>query len=162
MYVRPLIVFKTPFYEPRYKQFRNPSELQKFLTVFDFMRPHMCSRLQTGMPEFQLGTKLEFTIDGYFCESDVKWGPRFIVARAVTNNQGRIFADIPTDAPGGGGDSMLVTREYKLVQIHRDMADAVIDIHNMRQLWPVCEESRSEFVKFLTYLNRQKYQIKRR
>ncbi len=97
MYVRPLIVFKTPFYEPRYKQFRNPSELQKFLTVFDFMRPHMCSRLQTGMPEFQLGTKLEFTIDGYFCESDVKWGPRFIVARAVTNNQGRIFADIPTD-----------------------------------------------------------------
>lgn len=104
MYVRPLIVFKTPFYEPRYKQFRNPSELQKFLTVFDFMRPHMCSRLQTGMPEFQLGTKLEFTIDGYFCES--------IVARAVTNNQGRIFADIPTDAPGGDDDSMLVTREY--------------------------------------------------
>lgn len=84
------------------------------------------------------------------------------MARAVTNNQGRIFADIPTDAPGGDGDSMLVTREYKLVQIHCDMADAVIDIHNMRQLWPICENSRSEFIKFLTYVSRERYKIHKR
>ena len=100
----PVFVFRTPFYEPRYQEFYNIAHLKEFLTEFNFMAPHAVSNLSTGLPEFQLGTKLEFTIDGYFCES--------IVARAVTNNQGRIFADIPTDAPGGDDDSMLVTREY--------------------------------------------------
>lgn len=160
MYVRPLIVFKTPFYQPAYSEFRNPSELQKFLAGFDFMRPHTCSRLQTGLPEFQLGTKLEFTLDGYFCESNIQWGPRFIVGRAAYTDGHRIIAEIPMDV--ADTDGKMVKREYKTVQLHRGMADAIINLQNMRQLWPCTEESRSEFVKFLTYLNRQKYQIKRR
>lgn len=161
MYVRPLIVFKTPFYEPQYKQFRNPSELQKFLTGFDFMRPHMPSRLQTGMHEFQLGTKLEFTIDGYFCESDIKWGPRFIAARGISIDNNRVYADVAMDCLDTVNNS-IVTREYRPIQIHHGRVDAIVDMHNMQQLWPACEESRSEFVKFLTCVARQKYQIKQR
>ncbi len=165
MQIIPQIVFKTPFYEPTYRQFRNPSELQKFLAVFDFMRPHKFSHMQTGLPEFQLGTKLEFTIDGYFCESNVKWGPRFIVAQSVYLNGKSIFARLPMDVPTDPGKGAVVMRELDMVRLHPGMMDAILDmndIRNFRQLWPICEESRSEFIKFLTMLNRQKYQIRRR
>ena len=162
MYVRPLIVFQTPFYEPTHRLFKSPAELQKFLAGFDFMRPHMVSRLQTGMPEFQLGTKLEFTLDGYFCESDIKWGPKFLVGRNVRHDGNRVVADFPMDSHHAAPDSMMITREYRTMPVHRDMADAVIDLRNMRQLWPMCEESRSEYVKFLTAVNRQRFQIKAR
>ena len=163
MYIRPHIVFQTPFYDPQYRQFRNPSELQKFLAGFDFMRPHMVSRLQTGLPEFQLGTKLEFTLDGYFCESDIKWGPNLLVGRNVRTAGNKILVDVPMDAPpNASADSMMVSHAYQTIQIYRDMADAVVDLRTMRQLWPLCEESRSEYVKFLTAVNRQRFEIKAR
>lgn len=73
-YTRPLIVFKTPFYEPTYCEFRNPPELQKFLADFNFMRSHELTDWSVGRPEFQLGTRLEFDIDDYLCESNIKWG----------------------------------------------------------------------------------------
>lgn len=162
MYIYPKIVFKTPFYTPQYNEFRNPSELARFLTGFDFMRPHEVSNMSIGRPEFQLGTKLEFVLDGYFCESDVKWGPRFLVARRVYDCGGRMFAEVPSDKPTSELDATTVFREYRPMQIFRGMVDAIVDIRDMHQLWPKCEASRSEYVKFLTKLSRQKYRIRTR
>ena len=58
----PVFVFRTPFYEPRYQEFYNITHLKEFLTEFNFMAPHAVSNLSTGLPEFQLGTKLEFIL----------------------------------------------------------------------------------------------------
>ena len=159
----PVFVFRTPFYEPRYQEFYNVTHLKEFLTEFNFMAPHAVSNLSTGLPEFQLGTKLEFILDGYYCESDIRWGPRFIAARSIRidNASGRVYADVPMDSHSRNG-GRIVNREYREILLHRGITDAVINMHNLRQLLPVCEENRSELNKFLSIVMREKYQIKRR
>lgn len=165
MIVRPNIVFQTPFYEPHICDFKNVAELKRFFQFcFNFMRPHEKTTLQTGLPEFRLGTRYSFSFDGYYYESDIKWGPRFIVAKNIIHDSdGRIFANIPVDAPTNSSESdELVYREFRSVQITPRMANATIDINTHRQLWPICEENRSEFARFLTFLGRQKIDIKSR
>ena len=161
--MRPLFVFRTPFYSPQYQEFYNAAQLKEFLMDFDFMQPHKISRLPTGLPEFQLGTKLVFEIDGYFGESDVRWGPRFIAGRNVNidSRTGRVYADVPLDSHVGPQNG-IIRREYCKIPFRRNMADAVIDLSNLRQLWPVCENSCSEFIKFLTYVSRERYKIHKR
>ncbi len=158
-YTRPLIVFKTPFYEPTYCEFRNPPELQKFLADFNFMRSHELTDWSVGRPEFQLGTRLEFDIDDYLCESNIKWGPRFIVGRNVRVDGKKILAEIPVDAASNNG--LIVKREYATVALNRGMMDAVIDLHTMRQLWPLCESHHSELSKFFARVAHERYKIMR-
>lgn len=163
MNLKPVFVFRTPFYEPRYQEFYNIAHLKEFLTEFNFMAPHTVSNLSVGLPEFQLGAKLEFVMDGYYCGSDIRWGPRFIVARSVRidNASGRAYADVPMDSHCMRMDG-IVNREYREILLHRGITDAVINLHNLRQLFPVCKENRSELNKFLSTIAREKYQIKRR
>ena len=102
---------------------------------------------------------MEFFIDGYACSSDVRWGPRFVVGRRVKFDGKRMFIETPLDASVCDN---LVLRQYCEIPFHRGMADAVINLDGLRQLWPVCENSRSELIKFLTRTAREQYTIKRR
>lgn len=159
MNVRPLFIFRTPFYEPRYQEFYSTARLREFLTEFNFLAPHIPSVAPSGLAEFQLGARMEFFIDGYACSSDVRWGPRFVVGRRVKFDGKRMFIETPLDTSVCDN---LVLRQYCEIPFHRGMADAVINLDGLRQLWPVCENSRSELIKFLTRTAREQYTIKRR
>lgn len=144
-----LYVFKTPFYEPKYKEFHNILELKNFLQTFDFMKPHAATGLQTGLPEFQLGVCIKVASNEYSTFSNIKWGPRFIVARSVKKDEkGHLVAEIPMDA--ACSTNYLIHREYKDMPIRNGMADAFIDLKNLKQVWPKCETPRSELQKFFT------------
>ena len=159
MDITPKIVFRTPFYEPNFQDFYTRAQLKEFLSEFDFMAPHRPSCLPTGTAEFQLGSQIEFDIDGYSLSSDIQWGPRFIVARHVKYDGKRILIESPVDSDMRRG---MVSREYRYIPFHRGMADAVIELRKLRQLWPICENSRSEFIRFLTHVSRQRYKIRAR
>lgn len=160
MHVRKLFVFKTPFYSPKYKEFYSIEELREFLKGFDFMKPHTVSNFSTGLPEFQVGVKVLFGIDGEIVQSEVYWGPRFIVGRGVSVEDKKIYALVPMDKASISKNG-LVEREYKFVKLPNGTVDAVIDLRNMYQLWPKCHKrTKTEFDKFISFILRKQYRIR--
>ena len=159
MYVRPIIVFKTSFYEPSYCEFRNISSLQNFLKNFDFMRPHKISRLSTGLPIFRLGVKYECFIEGYVFRSDVKWLSAFLCGRYCKKDKnGKMVVSVPFDKIIEKDNGSTVYREYKEIPFHKDMVDAVINVDKLRQVWPK-NVTMSEMVKFLKSVEKNKNKI---
>ena len=73
----------------------------------------------------------------------------------------RLFVDAPMTKIGAFGLANS-PREWREIPFHHGMADAVIDLTNMRQLWPKCEFSRSELARFMTRVARQRYIIRGR
>lgn len=162
MYVRKMYVFKTPFYEPKYKEFYSVNELTKFLQNFDFMQPHEVRNFSAGLPEFQIGAKISFSVNGNFCESDVLWGPKFLAGRCVHIVDKKVFAFLPMDKISDDKTNF-IGREYKPIQIRPGLTNAVIDLATMRQLWPNCHKKvDTELTKFFLYIAKKKYYIKPR
>ncbi len=161
MYVRPIFVFKTHFYEPSYCEFKSFISLKNFLKNFDFMHPHEVSRLSTGLPVFQLGVKYECFLEGYVFRSDVKWISAFLCGRYCRKDQnGKMFVSVPFDKVINNTNSEIVYREYKEIPFHKNMADAVINIDKMRQVWPK-NYTTSEMKKFLASVEKIKRKIRR-
>ena len=147
--MRIFYVFKTPFYQPKYKEFYNFDELKKFLQSFNFMQPHFSSNIPTGLPEFQLGCCFGLKINGDFCKSEIKWGPKFIVGRNVRKDEnGKVFITVPMDVKGNQAQQDLVFREYKEIRFNKNMADAIIDLDSLRQIWPKRKKTKTELVRF--------------
>lgn len=160
MHVRKVFVFKTPFYSPQYEEFYSAEELTKFLKNFDFMAPHKQNRYSTGLPEFQLGSKVLFGINGEFVESKVQWGPRFIVGLHIWHEDKQIKALVPMDKKSVNWAG-LVEREYKEVKIPIGRADVIIDLRSMYQLWPKCyRRTKTELDKFIGSVLKKRYHVR--
>lgn len=154
MYVKPLIVFEIQYdcrNVNRINVFNNVGGLSKFLHQYDFTTVSD-KQLPYCAPMFRLGTFLRFCVDGYECESDIKWGPRFIVGQRVRMDNKRIFITSQYNT------SMLGVNE---MPFHIGMVDAVVMPESMRQLWPHCGEySRSELARFMTRVAHERYEVK--
>lgn len=167
MRIKQVLVFKTSFYSPLYREFSDSQQLKQFLSGFDFMKPHPVSNLRTGLPEFELTTRVVIQQNGEPYTSVPQHATRFIAARKIRVDkskpgQVRIFAEIPMDVPSNN-DSNVVNREYREVLLPKKSYDAIIDLQHLRQLWPMCKEkSRGELQKFLTSAMHTKNAIKGR
>ena len=164
MYVKPLIIFETKLngtLVDSFRVFRTPHTLKTFLESWNYMQPSPSGEMSEVLPEFRLGTRLRFNLDDYLCRSDILWGPRFIIGRAMRMDGKRLFVDAPMTKIGAFGLANS-SREWREIPFHHGMADAVIDLTNMRQLWPKCEFSRSELARFMTRVARQRYIIRGR
>lgn len=161
--LHPMFVFNTPwrssFYDS-YHECHNAKDLKKYLSRYDFSAPSVIHGYSGVLPEFRLGTKYDFTINGYDFKSGVKWGPRFLFARDIRLDGKRIFINVPMDASVSDADGVDVPRVWQWMPFHHGMADAVIDLYNLRQLWPKCEESRSELNKFLSRMSRERLSVR--
>lgn len=161
--IKTLFIFKTSFYNPQYKEFYSSDELKNFLHSFDFMQSHAISNVPTGLPEFQLGCCFGVHVNGDFCKSNIKWGPRFIVGSEVREDEkGRIFVKVPMDKKETSDVSSVVYREYQEIRFNKNMADAIIDLVSMQQIWPKRKHSKTELVKFLLYAIKESYKLKYR
>lgn len=150
MYVRPILAFKTPFYEPHYREFYDFYSLQCFLKTFDFMRTHKRSNLSTGLPIFHLGVKYEVALGDNVTQSNVKWISAFLCASNLRkDSDGKMFVSVPMDKKMGNSNAKTVYREYKEIAFNKDMVDAVINLDNFYQIWPRCSLKKTEWVKFL-------------
>ena len=149
MQANSVYVFKTPFYTPHYKEFYSLYDLKDFLQRFNFMRSHKNTNIPTGLPEFRLGYRVGVVINGFYYKSDVKWGPRFIVAKSIREEKnGDIFALVPMDIVHGDEDSN-IRREYGEIKFNKSTADAIIDLSTLKQIWPKRHKYANELERFL-------------
>lgn len=160
IFVRPLIVFDTQWNSTVFENYRvlqSPKELKKFLLAYDFIAPSVVYTYKHGAPSFRLGTKYIFSVDGYDFTSDIKWGPRFWVGRNIRTDGKRMFIESPT-APISNicADGTETPHVWREVPFQHGMADAVIDLKNLRQIWPKCEGARSELAKFIARASRER------
>lgn len=164
MRLKAKIIFKTPFYTPQQQEFYNPVDLTDYMRQLDafFMRPHKSTHLQVGLPEFQLGFCSEASCDGVSMDSDVKWGPRFLVACDVREDGKRLVVTVPADCIAQDNQNGVIKRQWREVAVAQHTVDAVFDCHNMRQLWPRRERAKTELVRFLTKFARFKSNVKDR
>lgn len=156
MRTRAVYVFKTSFYEPKYKEFYTQKDLEKFLSELDFMKPHLESRYSVGLPEFQLGSCLVVYKDGNCFKSDVKWGPKFIIGNNINiDKDGQVFIDVATDDIKS--DGKIIKRIYKKTKLNKNRIDAIIESDCHHQIWPKCDRwKKTVFIKFLTQVSKQK------
>lgn len=162
MYVRPIIVFKTPFYEPNYCEFYDCCSLQDFLKKFNFMRSHNRSRFSTGLPLFHLGVKYELVLGDVLYQSDVKWISAFLCGTNLRKDtNGKMMVSVPMDKELGRKNDKTVYREYREIPFYADMADAVINLDKFRQVWPKCSFEKSEWVKFLKSVRKIESKIRK-
>lgn len=164
MQTNAVYVFKTPFYTPCYKEFYRPEDLKNFLQKFNFLRSHQQTNIPTGLPEFQLGCRMGVIIDGYYYKSEVKWGPKFIVGHHVRiDKNGKIFASVPMDKILDDGENKnRVSREYQEIRFSKNMANAIIDLRSLRQIWPQCKTPSTELAKFFKKIIREQETIRKR
>lgn len=162
MYVRPIIAFKTPFYEPTYREFYDFYSLQNFLRKFNFMRAHDRSNLSTGLPGFHLGVKYELVLGDVLYQSDVKWISAFLCGSYLRKDaDGKMFVSVPMDKELGRKNAKTVYREYREIPFNEDMADAVINLDKFYQVWPKCSFEKSEWVKFLKSVSKIESKIRK-
>lgn len=159
MQVNTVYVFKPPFYTPNYKEFYSSHELKDFLQNFNFMRVHESKEFNTGLPEFQLGYRIGVIINGFYYKSDVKWGPRFIAGKRVREEKdGKIFASVPMDKIS---DTKIIKREYQEVRFSKNMADAIINMDSLNQIWPKHQKFNSELLKFFRRAMKEQNKMKK-
>lgn len=156
MRTRAVYIFKTSFYEPRYKEFYNRKDLEQFLSELDFMKPYLKTSYSAGLPEFQLGSCLVVYKDGECLRSDIKWGPKFIIGNNISvDKEGRIFIDIATDKIAKDGN--IIQRDYKKTKLNKNRIDAILSSVDHHQIWPKCDRwKKTVFIKFLTQVSKQK------
>ncbi len=149
MQANSVYVFKTPFYTPHYKEFYSLHDLKNFLQKFNFMRSHQNTNISTGLPEFRLGYRVGVVINGFYYKSDVKWGPRFMVAKSIRETEkGEIFALVPMDKiPNPGANK--IWREYAEIRFNKSRVDAIIELGSLTQIWPKKRNYAAELPKFL-------------
>ncbi len=149
MQIKVKYVYRTSFCQPAYQQFNSARDLSNFLNRVDFMAPRLISRLSPGLPQFQLGTVLEVTLNGYLCRSDIKWGPVFLVARNIDfDAHGRMIAEIPSDSSTSPKNG-IISRELAWRHVNPADFSAILNVDNLHQLWPYAsEKSRTELCKF--------------
>ncbi len=155
MRTRAVYIYKTNFYEPRYKEFYSRKDLEQFLSELDFMKPHLKTCYSVGLPEFQLGSCLVVYKDGECCRSDIKWGPRFMIGNNISvDKDGHIFVDIAMDRIENG--EILIQRDYKKTKLNKNRIDAIISSDSHSQIWPKCDRwKKTVFIKFLTQVGKQ-------
>lgn len=152
---RILFTYRTPFYDPIYSEFWNRVELYNFLSNLNFMKSHFPTNMTVGMPEFQLGIRTAYNIDGNLYKSDIEWGPRFLVAHNVSmaSHNELISAEIPMDAYKNS--EPLVQRTLRCVPLAVGEYDAVLDMHKMNkidQIWPPARShEKTVFAQFMAH-----------
>lgn len=156
--LEPAFVVRYPISSVGFYEFGNIDALKKFLQEFDFVRG--CEHLGFCIPSFQLGTKMSFNLDGY-SHNALRWGPRFILTDgsdfAVDN--GKMSITIPNISQTRYPNFFV--KQYSQVSLPLDYADAVLDLQNMSQLWPICCDNRTKLQTFLGRAARERYQITR-
>lgn len=163
MYVRPIIVFKTPFYKPLYREFYNFDSFKYFLKDFNFMRSHKRSKLSTGLPIFKLGVKYEILIENNIYQSDIKWISAFLCGEYLRkSDNGKKFVSIPMDKTIEKKGAKIVHRECREIPFNESMANAVINLENLHQIWPKCSIKKSEFMRFLKSVRKMESKIRKR
>ena len=163
MYVRPIIVFKTPFYKPSYREFYNFDSLRYFLKDFDFMRSHKRSKLSTGLPIFRLGVRFEVRFEDELYKSDVKWISAFLCGLYLRKiDSGKMFVTVPMDKTIEKSSAKVVNREYKEIPFNESMANAVINLNNFYQVWPRRPFNKTEWVRFIKSVNKIESKLRRR
>ena len=58
--------------------------------------------------------------------------------------------------------SSVVYREYQEIRFNKNMADAIIDLVSMQQIWPKRKKPKTELVKFLVHAAKENYKLKYR
>ena len=66
------------------------------------------------------------------------------------------------DKKDTGEVSDIVYREYQEIRFNKNMADAIIDLVSMRQIWPKRKTPKTELVKFLVHAAKESYKLKYR
>lgn len=156
--IEPVLLLKYPIDSNSFYEFGNSAALKAFLRDFDFSRLDVSG---TGkIPSFQLGTKMEFKIDGY-THSAVRWGPRFVITHNanLVVSRGIMEITVPQIRPMRHPDFFVKT--YARMKVPLKVTDAVLDSRNFGQLWPICYGGRTEMQKFFARIAREKYQIAR-
>lgn len=154
---RIVIVFNQPYRNqiPQTVEFNNNMQLIEFLRELDFSRPHISNNSFMEYPEFRLGTKTVVFKDGQSIESDVRWGPRFIIGDNIKIDKKSVVASVMRDTPCSG-KNRLVKPHLCDVKLRTGSYDAVIQPGAaLKQIWPHVENSRGELVRFMTKFKRE-------
>ena len=124
-------------------EFSNIRDLRAFIHALDY---HTYTNRTCDVPSLRIGARFKYTIDGYNIKSEVKWGPQYYIAcRASLDNYVLVVET---------HDDTVLTKPYKAT-------DMVFNPKTMRQVFPPCNASTSEFNKFLNTVKSEKYSIQK-
>lgn len=114
--------------------FNSANALIKFLGDINWLASRYITRRPAGLVQYRLGSQLTFDMGTYQLTSNIQWGPRFLVAKAVRNGQ----ALIPVDATTTNADdafSGMIQRRLKWQDVDLSPFDAVM-YNPYSQIWP--------------------------
>lgn len=82
--------------------------------------------------------------------SEIKWGPKFIVAKFLRKDKnGNFWALVPMD-DFNYDENGNVNRVYREIRFNKGMADAVLHLNSLSQVWPkkyLCDSVMEKFFK---------------
>lgn len=168
MEIKPVYVFEARLFNTVHYEFSTREQLLKCIHDFDFTKFYdinenplqsftnfgpICNR------NFKVGARLVFEIDGYETKSDIIWGPKYYAGRnAGLDNWNVLYVDILL--PATKMKSYGRKKYEKMCKKYED-GDMVFDPVRMRQVFPICAGRPSELSKFLSVIEKQKYNIER-
>ena len=125
------------------RDFTSIRELRKCLHALDY---NTYDNKTYDVPSFKIGASIRCTINGYNIKSETKWGPEYYIGRrAALDNRALVVQTY---------DDIVLTKPYKAT-------DMVFNLKTMRQVFPPCNSTSSEFNNFLKTIKSQKYNIQK-